>query len=357
MTESGLARIRAHYSRYRASLVGAIATSVIVVAGGAFFTLIGGPSQDRVVVFFFINLTIVVGLQLFMGNSHVLNFGHIAFMGLGAFTTAVLTLPVGTKETALPNIPFGLGDIELSVLEGTIAALVLVALVALLSGWVLVRIAGISAAIATLALLFIVHTTLVNWEDLTRGSRVLFGIPVETTLATAMVGAVVAIIAARLFRDSPWGVQLRAGGEDPLAAAAMGVNLRRLRLIAWVLGSVLVGVGGVLYAHFLGAIGPDAFFLHVTFLTLAMLLLGGMGSVSGAVAGAVLVTVGFEFMRWVEGSPSVAGVQLPSLLGVSEIFLGLVIVLTMSLRPKGIVGDLELDERLQNWRIERRHLP
>lgn len=337
----------------RSGLAGVV-TAIVVSLGGLLFVAMGSASEERVAVFFFINLTVVVGLQIFMGNAHVTNFGHIAMMGIGAFVTAVLSIPIGIKATALPDAPFGLGDIELCHLGAAAVAVIVVVVFAAVTGLLLARIAGIAATIATLALLFTVQAVLLNWEALTRGSRVLFGVPIWTRLPWAIGIASVTIVSARLIRDSRVGVQLRAAGEDPLAAAAMGVSVRRLRYASWVVSSGYVALGGVLYAHFLGTVSPDAFYLHLTFLTVAMLLLGGLGSVTGAVVGTVVVTAGFEFMRWLEKGPSVGGRSLPEMIGLAEVFLGLVIVLTMARRPHGIVGDDELDERVERWWRARR---
>ncbi len=127
------------------------------------------------------------------------------------------------------------------------------------------------------------------WIGLTRGQRSLYGILVVSSLATGTVIAALVIFAAKLFRDSPAGLQLRASSEDMLAARAMGVPIARLRHLAWTLSAVVVALGGVMHATYLGVIGPNSFSFNQTFLTMAMVILGGARSVSGVIVGTMIL--------------------------------------------------------------------
>jgi branched-chain amino acid transport system permease protein len=343
------------------SLRGAAVTAAVLPVIALVVLAVGSGSQQHVATTFFINLTVLMGLQIFMGNSGVTNFGHIAFMGIGAYVASILLIPPGLKATIIPDAPFGLVDVELAFIPAVLVAIAITAIVAFVSGIGVARQVGIAAAIVTLALLVIVHTVLLNWDELTRGARALYGIPGKTTLISAMLVAAGSVVIARLFRDSPVGLQLRAGADDPLAAASMGVDIRRLRLFAWILGSVIAGIGGIVYALDLQTISPNSFYFQATFLTLAMLLLGGMRSVSGAVVGAIVVTVGLEFVRNLEDGASIGPLELPTMRGLTEFFLGAIIILVMALRRDGLVGDDELDEtlvgkfrRLRKRRVDRR---
>ena len=137
---------------------------------------------------------------------------------------------------------------------------------------------------------------------------------------------------------------MRACADDEIGAATMGVNIRRLRLIAWVLSAILLAVAGIAYAYFLGTISARPFYFNHVFLTLAMLILGGMRTVTGAVLGTLLISFGLECVRWLETGPVLLGVDLPEVLGLSGIALGTVIVLTMALRPGGIMGNYEIED-------------
>ncbi|MDH3690296.1 MAG: branched-chain amino acid ABC transporter permease [Gammaproteobacteria bacterium] len=330
------------------SLVGGIGLALIPVLIGVFVMLIGETAQVRTVNFFLINLIIVLGLQVSMGNSNIANLGHVTFMGIAAYGAAVLSIPITIKATILPDAPFGVSEVQLGVVQAALIGIAVSTCFAFLTGLVLSRQSGIAATIITLALIVVVHTVFINWNELTRGARALYGIPIKTNIVWLMAVAAIAVVIARLFRDSTLGVQLRASGEDFLAAAAMGVNVTRLRLVAWVLSGAIISVAGVMYTFLIGSISPKSFYFETVFLTLAMLILGGMRSVSGAVIGAVVVTIGFEFMRYLESAPEIVGFQLPQIFGLTGFFLGTIIVLSMALRPDGIVGNDELDEMLQN---------
>lgn len=329
---------------YRRSVIGAAPLAFVVILIGVLFTIFGESAQIRTASVFMIHLMLVLGLQSFMGNSNVANLGHISFMGIGAYVVAILTVPVRIKAITIADAPFGLAEYSMHVIPAAIIAVAVGTFFALITGLLLTRQSGIAATIATLAWLVIVHVVINNWTDLTRGARALYGIPISVNLITVTLIAAGMVIAVRLFRDSKGGVQLRASGDDILAASAMGVNVQRLRLRSWVLSGCLCSVAGVMFALFLGSISPKSFYFDLTFLTLAMLIMGGMHSISGAVLGTVIVTVGFEIMRWLESAPTIFGAELPLIPGLTGFFLGGTIVLFMALRPGGIVGDDEFDE-------------
>lgn len=326
------------------SLTGALLLGAIVAVIGVAALAFAEPFYQRLTFIFMVNLIAVVGLQVFMGNAAITNYGHISFMGIAAYAVAILATPVAIKKTALANAPFGLANIEFGLLPSVLIALLLTVVIAVLVGTMLVRQIGTPASIATLALLVIIHVVIMNWVDLTRGPRAIYGIPVKATLGWATTCAILIIIVARLFRDSPWGLQLRAASENVAAAGAMGVRIKRLRLIAWVLSAAILGVAGVLFALFVGTISPKSFYFDLTFLTIAMLVLGGAYSVSGAVIGSIVVTLGFEITRYLENGPTIATIKLPEMFGLTGVYLGVTIVLCMILRPQGLIGDDEIDE-------------
>ena len=339
---------------YKRSITGATPLALVVILIGLLFLLFGENAQIRTASVFMIHLMLVLGLQTFMGNSNVANLGHISFMGIGAYVTAILTIPVQVKAITISDAPLGLGEYSMHVIPAAIIAVIVGTLFAFLTGLLLTRQSGIAATIATLAWLVIVHVVINNWTELTRGARALYGIPLSVNLITVTLIAAVMVIVVRLFRDSKAGVQLRASGDDILAASAMGVNVQRLRLRAWVLSGCLCSIAGVMFALFLGSISPKSFYFDLTFLTLAMLILGGMHSISGAVLGTVVVTVGFEAMRWLEAAPTVLGTELPRMPGLTGFFLGAIIVLFMGLRPDGLIGIDELDEFVERYLGRRR---
>ena len=141
-----------------------------------------------------------------------------------------------------------------------------------------------------------------------------------------------------------------------MAAAASGVQVVRSRYWAWVLSCALCALGGVLMAHFLGAISPVGFYFTLLFLTLSMLVLGGEYSVTGAVVGTFLISIIAEITRHLGDGPVLLGVQIPALAGLSLLVQGAIIIVVMIWRPSGLLGDREIDglfprrRRASGWR-------
>jgi branched-chain amino acid transport system permease protein len=308
----------------------------------------GDPVLTLVATGMFINLVVVMSLFMFTGLSGLLSFGHIGFMAIGAYVGALLTIPSTTKATLLPDLPGWLQGLEMATVPAALIAGAVAALFALFLAAGLMRLAGLAAGIATLSVLMVVSTVAKNWEAVTRGTGSMLGIPVNTTLTVAFVGAGLAIAAAALLQRSALGLRLRASREDPYAAMASGVNLVRDRSFAFVISAFVAGVAGFLYAQFLGVFGPDSFYIALTFLTLAMLVIGGRTSLFGAVLGTVVVATVTEILDRIEQSSSLTGLQ--------EIGLALVMLAVLVTLPEGLVGLVSrltrLRERFQPSRPE-----
>jgi branched-chain amino acid transport system permease protein len=327
--------------------------ALILLLSGILITAFGENYQVRVAYIFYVNLVIVAGLQIFMGNSNLAHLGHISFVGIAAYVVALLHTPSTLKMVMIPAAPW-LAEIELDFITASVIALAITVAVAWISGLALCRLSGVASTIGTLALLVIVHVVLVNWVDVTRGPRAFFGIPVALNIWWAIGVSAFALFIAKFFRDSRDGVQLRATGDNLLAARAMGLNVTRLRLKAWVLSAFVCGLGGILFTLFMGTIAPKSFYFHLTFLTIAMLILGGMRSVSGAFIGTIVVAIGFEAMRNLENGPEILGLQLPTMFGLTGFFLGAIIVFVLAFRPDGILGNDEFEDHWRAFRANRK---
>ncbi|MDY0884975.1 ATP-binding cassette domain-containing protein [Dongia soli] len=308
-----------------------------------------GPAEQRIVIIFLINLIAVVANGLYSGNSGITSFGHLGFMGVGAYLSAILTMPPSLKATVLPNLPGFLAAAHMGLNEAAIVSMLIVGVFAFVVGIPLSRLSGSAASITTLAFLVIVHSVLNGATDFTRGSQTFYGVQRLTTLPSLAIWVAVAIFVARLFRDLPVGLELRAAREDELAARAMGVNIAQRRLIAWVVSAMLMAVAGAMLAHFLGAFSPKKFFFVDTFSIIAMLIIGGIGSVSGAVAGTAVVTIIMEIARRIEEGPLLPSLGFPQVFGLTQLALGVGILIVMYGRPGGLLGFLEVDD----WLVRR----
>ena len=325
-------------------LVGASLLALVLVIIGVVAAYFGTRYQLRLVYSAYVNLLVVLGLQVFMGNARVTNLSHSAFMGIGAYAAAICVTPQNIKAISLPDAPWGLNTFDLDPVTSALIAIAVTGLIAFLVGIVIVRLSGIGATIVSLAVLVIIHSLFLYRTDIFKGNQAFFGIPQVFSLSSVVILAVIVVFATRLFRESRWGIALRASADDEVGASTMGVNIYRLRLIAWVMSGVLLAIAGIAYAYYLGTISARPFYFNHVFLTLAMLILGGMRTITGAVLGCFLISFGLEWVRWLETGPLLLGIDLPEALGLSGIALGAVIVLTMALRPGGIMGEREIED-------------
>jgi branched-chain amino acid transport system permease protein len=296
-----------------------------------------------------IRMVLVIGLYIFIGNSGVLAFGHIAFTMIGAYATAWLTLTPFKKSFAL-QLPAILAERQYPVLPAAVAAASLAALVALVVGVPIMRLGGIAASIATLAVLGMFYTFYTNWAEWTMGAATLPGIPIYVDMWVALAWVIVALAAAFAFQQSRLGLALRASREDEFAARAVGINIWVHRLIAFVLSAFFMGIGGVLQAHFLGSIAVKNFWLSLTFVSIAMLIVGGQRSLTGAVVGTVVVSTIVELLRQLEIGVSLGTTLIQVPLGARELGIAIVMLLILICRPSGITGGREIPWPFRNHR-------
>jgi branched-chain amino acid transport system permease protein len=291
-----------------------------------------------------VSVAIVVATYVFIGNSGVLSFGQISFVAVGAFAAGVMTIPLESKTGVLPELFPVLRDHTV----GNVASLLLAAgaggVFALLVGLPLMRLSGLAAGIATFAVLEITHNVLREWTKIGPGATTLSLVPETTGALQATVGAIVVIVGAFAYQRSRLGRRLRASREDPAAAQGVGVNVHRERLWAFTLSGALAGFAGGLLVHLLGSITTEQVYLELTFLSLAMLVVGGLTSLWGAVLGALVVSGLDSLLSEAEQGISV-GVSLDLPDGTRLAILGALMALVLILRPSGLTGGRELSLR------------
>jgi branched-chain amino acid transport system permease protein len=323
-------------------LLGPIGLVVLVAVVASQTTSAGNSIQFRNLL---VSVAIVVALYVFVGNSGVLSFGQISFVAVGAFLAGVLTIPLDSKRGVLPELFPLLRDHSIGNAWSLVLAAAIGGIYALLVGIPLMRLSGLAAGIATLAVLGITYNILNFWSRIGPGPLTLSLIPTTTDFLQAALGAVAVIVVAFAYQRSRFGRQLRATREDPAAAQATGISIHRQRLWAFTLSGILSGFAGGLLVHLLGSIKTDQVYLDLTFLTLAMLVVGGASSLLGAVVGAIVVSLVSIVLQNAESSVHIVGwkITLPggsSLVGVAVVMLGVLL-----LRPAGITGGRELSAR------------
>ena len=299
---------------------------------------------SRIATTLLINLILVLGLQIFTGNSGILSFAHIGFMGVGAYTTAVLTMPVQMKSMALPDLYLVLKSVEIDPILGILAGGAVAALVALIISYPLMRLSDAAAVITSFAVLVIMHTVMVHWSAVTNGPRTLFGVVNATDLKTSAAVAAIAVVVALWFKESRTGILLRATRDDEIASGAIGADITTLRWKAFTLSALYAGIGGALWAHFITSFSPNAFYLRETFVILGMLVIGGAATVSGAVFGTFAVTAAFEGLRSFENTVNAAQILSRPVVGLTEIVLACAMIGILILKPGGIIQTSEIGE-------------
>ncbi len=318
-----------------------IALSAVLLAIVVGVWASGDGILARTVTDALIRIVLVVGLYIFIGNSGVLSFGHIAFMLVGAYGTGWLTLSVFKKSFAL-QLPDILASYQYPVFPSAIAAATLAAVVAFIVGVPIMRLSGIAASIATLAVLGMFKTFYTNWDAWTMGAGTLPGLPLYVDMWVALGWVVFTLFIAFVYQQSRFGLALRASREDEFAARAAGINISYQRLIAFVLSAFFVGLSGVLQAHFLGIIAVKNFWLGITFISLAMLIIGGQRSLTGAVVGVVVISTVVELLLKIEDGFAIGALEISAPPGIQEIGIAIVMLIILIFRPAGIMAGREL---------------
>ena len=332
----------------------ALSAAVTIMVGVS--SLIGNDQLQVTMTEMLIRLIVVVGIYLFIGNSGILSFGHIGFMCIGAYAAAWATVDPTWKQMMLTGLPDFLQQNQYPFLSAVVGGGLLAGLVALIVGSAIMRLSGIAGSIATFAFLAIVNSIYSNWESVTAGTSSIIGVPNVVGPWVAWAFAIGTLVFAYAYKVSRFGLMLRASRDDEVAAKSSAVGIVKVRLIAFVVSAFVCGVAGALYGHFLGILTADSFYLSMTFVTLAMLVVGGVGSLTGAVTGVVAVTIVVEVLRHLEGGVALGSVNLHLPQGSQEIGLGIAMALILVFRPTGLTRGREVPWPFTPgaWRKRRR---
>jgi branched-chain amino acid transport system permease protein len=332
--------------RHLDSVVQLAAPAVLVIAVGLFTTTVS-PSNEVYLLNALVSVAIVVSIYVFVGNSGVLSFGQISFVAVGAFAAGVMTVPLESKQGVLTTLFPVLRDHTIGNVPSLLLAAACGGLFALVVGLPLMRLSGLAAGIATFAVLEITHNVLREWTKIGPGATTLSLVPETTGPLQATLGALVVIAVAFAYQRSRLGRQLRASREDAAAAAGVGIHVHLQRLWAFTVSGALAGFAGALLVHQLGSITTEQVYLELTFLTLAMLVVGGLTSLWGAVVGALAISGLDSFLSQAEEGVRVVGLKLDLPQGTRLVFLAAIMALVLILRPSGLTGGREL--RLPRW--------
>lgn len=278
------------------------------------------PYVIRVVVNCGIGMILAMSLNLVNGCAGQFSLGHAGFMGVGAYTSAAIT-------TVLALSPFFKTDM------GVGCAIVIGGLAAALAGYLVglpsLRLKGDYLAIVTLGFGEIIRIIFLNIEEV-GGARGLPGIPPKANFFWVYLWVVITFVALLRLLRSSYGRAILSVRENEIAAESMGINVARYKVVAFVISSFFAGIAGGLFAHFQSFIDPNSFIFNKSVEAVIMVVIGGMGSLSGAILGGIIVTV------------------LPELLRIFEqyrmVIFPLILIVLMLVRPMGLLGHKEIWE-------------
>lgn len=289
---------------------------------------------------------VAVSMNLLTGFTGLFSLGQAGFMAVGAYTVAILTIPVESRPSvyyvngispAIANLhcPFWLALIIAGLLAAAVAALIGIPVLRLKSDYL---------AIATLGFSEIIRAIIAapQLDRVTNGSYGLKSIPGFPNLFVAFGLCALCIFLMVLLINSSYGRAFKALREDEVAAQAMGLNLFRYKELAFVISSFFTGVGGGLLAMFMRSIDSKTFSISLTYDILLIVVLGGIGSVTGSVLGSFLVTAGREWLRFFDNPLTIAGIQIPLFRsGFRMVIFSILLMMVVLFYSRGIMGSNE----------------
>lgn len=328
--------------QFAAKFSSAIVLTSMILMATVLLDVIGIGRLSRTAHEAMIMMIIVLGLNTFVGNSGILSFGHVVFAAIGAYSTAWMTCCPTLKPILLPGLPVILQNAEIPIWLSVIVSVVAAMAIAFVIGWVILRLSGFAAAISTFALLGIFNTIFSNWESVTAGTGSIAGIPAISNVWIFAAAVILVLWIAFAYKVSRHGLALRASRDDEVAAKASGINILKHRVFAFVLSAGIVAFGGALQAHHQGVITVEIYYLDLTLMSLAMLVIGGRQSLSGSIIGVSIVYVLIEILRRLEEGIVIGGEEFTMVPGTQEFLLGIILIAVLLFRSEGILGNSEL---------------
>jgi branched-chain amino acid transport system permease protein len=290
-----------------------------------------------------VNAILALSLNLIYGFTGMFSLGHAGFMAIGAYVSAILILPAAQKEMMyiLEPIIWPFSVLEAPFFISVLAGGLIAALLGLLIALPVLRLGGDYLGIATLGFAEIIRVVFTNITPFTNGALGLKGIPPYANLGWNYFWCVLTFFVIVKLLSSNFGNCLRAIRDDEVAAKAMGINTFKCRAISFAVGAFFAGVGGALMGSLITTIDPKMFNFQLTFNILMIVVAGGLGSITGSMVGAVVITVLLEWLRFVEDTIEIGSFVLVGIPGMRMVIFSLVLLLIILYRREGIIGGYE----------------
>jgi len=285
-------------------------------------------------------------MNLVTGFTGLFSLGAAGFMAIGAYTTAVLTIPVATRPSVyyMNGIAPWLENLSLPMPVAMILGGLIAAGFAALIGIPVLRLKSDYLAIATLGFSEIIRTILAApmMDRITNGSYGLNNIPGFSNLFSPLIIAAICVAVIMLLLHSSYGRAFKAVRDDEVAAEAMGINLFRTKELSFVISSFFMGISGGMLALFMRSIDTKTFQITMTYNILLIVVLGGIGSITGSIIGAFLINGGQEWLRFLDEPLTVGGVTIPLFRpGFRMVIYSILLMVVVLFWRRGIMGDKE----------------
>ena len=288
-------------------------------------------------------IVLALSLNLVNGFTGLFSLGVAGFMAVGAYTSALLTIPPAQKQAVffLEPIIAPLANVQFPFPLALLCAGLMAAFTGFLVGWPALRLRDDYLAIATLGFSEIIRIVITNLQSVTNGPLGLRGIPRYSTTYVVWTAAVIAIAFMVALINSAWGRSFRAIRDNEIAAQAMGINVARVKATSFIISAFMAGIGGALLAHLMMAIDPRLFAFILTYNVLLIVVLGGTGSITGSVVGAMLVMISMEWLRFLDGPLNLIFVRTTGTPGLRMVVFSVLLLACVIFRQQGLMGNKE----------------
>lgn len=332
-------------------IFGAVLIVVLFIMNAAmsstgFFGIGIDDYQSRLVVFIAINIILATSLNLINGFTGQFSIGHAGFMAVGAYSSAYFTVTYGRAiEASLSSLGETVSSSVVLLIAIVIGAIV-AAIMGLIVGIPSLRLKGDYLAIVTLGFAEIIRIVILNIDAV--GGATGYQVRGYANFMWIGIFAFITVVVIHNIVRSDTGRALISIREDELAAEAMGVNTTRFKVTSFVIGSAFAGVAGVLFAHYNKFLSTNDFQFIKSFEIIIMIVIGGMGSMTGAILGAIIVTLLPELLRQLPDI-QIGGTVL-KFADLRLVIFALILISTMILRPQGLLGTAEIGGFFKRFR-------
>lgn len=305
------------------------------------------PYLRRILNLIAINIIWAVTFNLIYGYTGQFSLGHAGFIAIGAYVTALLTLSPAQKEQSFFLSPciWPLNTIQWPFLPSLIVGAILAGVLGVLIGIPSLQLRGDYMALVTLGFAEVIRVINMNLQPITNGSLGLKGIPDYTNLFWSWGCAILTIFVVRTLANSSYGRAFKAIREDEIAAETMGVSIFSHKLLAFTIAALFTGLGGGLFANLISTVDPNLFSFLLSYQVVTIVVLGGVGSITGNVLASLIYISLFELLRPIDQPMTLGSITIPGRPGMRMVMFSIIFLLVILFYRRGLMGANEFSWR------------